>query len=211
MPLPFGSSRLLPALVSLALVVPVPGSAQQRREASIPTDRIFEALEIREGATVCEMGAGDGDLTVAAAKLVGAQGRVYTSELGEERVTGLQKRMAGSELTHVTVVEGDPARTNFPDGACDALFMRNVYHHFDDPAAMNASIAAAVAPGGRVAIVDFLPRGSEARAPADRSEEGSHGVSAAAVADELKAAGFAIVDTMESSDRWFMVIASKPR
>ena len=199
------------ALVSLVLAMPMWSSAQQRREDTIPAEKIFEALQIREGMTVCEIGAGDGDLTVAAARLVGAQGRVYTSELGEERVSELRKQIAGSDLPQITVIEGDPLRTNFPDGTCDALFMRNVYHHFDDPAAMDASIAASVAPGGRVAIVDFTPSGSVAKTPADRSEQGSHGVSPEAVAAELKAAGFSIADAVERSDRWFMVVASKPK
>jgi predicted methyltransferase len=88
--------------------------------------------------------------------------------------------------------------------------MRNVYHHFEDPSAMNASIAAALKPGGRVAIVDFTPRGGpEAERPSDRDEDGRHGVSPESVARELKEAGFG-EETSESGDgRWFMVVARK--
>jgi SAM-dependent methyltransferase len=110
----------------------------------------------------------------------------------------------------MTVVTGDAVKTNFPDAACDALFMRNVYHHFEDPAAMNASIAVALKPGGRVAIVDFTPRGGgEAERPSDRDNDGSHGVSPESVSRELKQAGFA-EETSEAGDgRWFMVVARK--
>src|SRR3972149_111604 len=109
--------------------------------------------------------------------------------LGDDHVKALQTRATASGLGQITVVTGDPARTNFPDAACDALFMRNVYHHFADPAAMDGSIAAAVKPGGKVAIVDFTPPGGEAPTPADRGKDGMHGVLPDTVARELKEAG----------------------
>jgi predicted methyltransferase len=188
-----------------------PASALAQRSGSrVSTDEIFAALGLREGITVCEMGAGDGDLTLAAARIVGPGGRVYTSELGDERLRALRERVAESTLAQVTVVPGDPGKTNFPAGACDALFMRNVYHHFADPAAMNASIAASLKPGGRLAVVDFSPADSEAPRPGDRDEDGTHGVRAETLTRELQQAGFEEVSTAQAEDRWYMVVATRP-
>jgi len=180
-------------------------------QGTINNDRIFQALGVQSGATVCEIGAGDGELSIAAARIVGPNGRVYTSELGDDHVKALQTRATASGLGQITVVTGDPARTNFPDAACDALFMRNVYHHFADPAAMDASIAAAVKPGGKVAIVDFTPPGGEAPTPADRGKDGMHGVLPDTVARELKEAGLEPAAPDLGDRRWFMVVATKPR
>lgn len=202
-------TRRRAALLILLLVVPVAGWAQ-RSGSAIATERIFEALEAGEGDTVCEIGAGDGDLTIAVARRVGPTGRVYTSELGDNRVRELKENVARSSLAHITVVEGDPARTNFPDAACDAIFMRNVYHHFAEPAAMNAAIGAALKPGGRLAVVDFAPSGTEAERPADRGESGKHGISADTLTRELQAAGFEPVASETGSRRWFMVVVAKP-
>ena len=140
-------SRLLPAwfaviTLSLTGTADVGAGARQQTASAIGADAIFDAIGVREGSTVCEIGAGSGELTIAAAKIVGPQGHVYASELGDTRIDALKKRVADSKLSQITVVAGDPNRTNFADGACDALFMRNVYHHFADPAAMDASIAA---------------------------------------------------------------------
>ena len=176
--------------------------------STIPAERIFESLEVGEGMTVCEMGAGDGALSIAAAKLVGPTGRIYTSELGD-RVTTLRERAAASGLSHITVVEGAARKTNFPEGACDALFMRNVYHHFADPHALNLSIAASLKPGGRLAVVDFTPPNKEAERPADRSKDNSHGISSASVSRELIAAGFEILSSATGDQRWFMVVAKR--
>jgi predicted methyltransferase len=199
--------HLLPVLVLFWSLI-----AFAQGASTIAPAKIFEAIGVKDGMTVCEIGAGSGELSIAVAKLVGESGRVLTSELGDERVKALQDNIKKSGVAHITVVAGDAARTNFPAAACDALFMRNVYHHFADPAAMNASIAASLKPGARYAVVDFTaPPGGEAKNPADRGKDGSHGVGPEAVSRELKQAGFETVNADTSGERWFMVVVSKPK
>jgi ubiquinone/menaquinone biosynthesis C-methylase UbiE len=202
------TARLLVTLF-VPLIVAGPATAWQDG-STVATERILEALYARADSTVCEIGAGDGELSLEAARRVGPAGHVYTSELGDDRVRTLRERVASSRLSQITVVTGDPVQTNFPPAACDALFMRNVYHHFADPAAMTASIAAALKPGGRVAVVDFGPSGDEAASPADRDNDGTHGVTADTVTRELQAAGFVPIATERGTGRWFMVVATKP-
>jgi ubiquinone/menaquinone biosynthesis C-methylase UbiE len=203
-------ARALLVLLVLALVPVAVLVAQRCASGTVATERIFAAIGVREGITVCEMGAGNGELSIAAAKIAGPNGRIYTSELGEDRVKTLRERTAASGLSQITVVAGDPTKTNFPEGACDALFMRNVYHHFADPTAMNASILASVKPGAKVAVVDFAPPNDEAPTPADRSKDGMHGIKAQTLAKELQAAGFEAVSTEAGDQRWFMVVVTRP-
>ena len=202
------STRLYALFVTL--LVPAIAVAWQSG-SSIAPEKIFEAIGVREGTTVCEMGAGDGELTIAAARAVGATGRIYTSELGDDRVKALREKVSAGSLAQITVVAGDPVKTNFPDATCDALFMRNVYHHFSDPAKMDASIAASLKPGGRVAVVDFTPPDKEAQRPEDRGKDGMHGVTPATVSRELKSAGLEPVSSETGGQRWFMVVGVKPK
>jgi ubiquinone/menaquinone biosynthesis C-methylase UbiE len=199
-------------LVLLALAT-LTFTGVQSPSASIATSKVFTALDIQKGQTVGEIGAGNGELTIEAARLVGTEGKVLTSELGENRIGGLQRAVKNSGLGQITVVEGDANKTNFPDACCDAIFMRNVYHHFADPTAMNASIARSLKPGGRVAVVDFEPnRGRpEAARPSERANNESHGTTPARVAGELKEAGLEVIGTEPGAERWFMVVAAKPR
>lgn len=81
-------------------------------------------------------------------------------------------------LTNITVIEGGAASTNLPSECCEALFLRNVYHHVTEPAAFNKSLYETAKPGARLAIIDAPPgKGSELQAgvPANR---GGHGVPA---------------------------------
>ena len=199
----------LVGIAGLALVttfVTVAVLAQQ----AVETQWIFDAIGVKEGATICEIGAGDGELTIQAAKLVGAGGKIYTSELGDDRLKALRRKVADSGLQQITVVDGSADRTNFPDTACDGVFMRNVYHHFADPATMNGSIRAALKPGGRLAIVDFSPPKDEAPTPAERSKDGMHGVKAETVAKEAVGVGFEAISTKPGNNRWFLVVVQKP-
>jgi ubiquinone/menaquinone biosynthesis C-methylase UbiE len=202
--------QLAVATLLITLLIPV-AAAAQRSGSTITNEQIFAALDVREGVTVCEIGAGDGDLSIAAARAVGASGRVYTSELGDERVKALRQHVDKSGLAQITVVAGEPTGTGFPDAACDALFMRNVYHHFGNPAAMNASIAAALKPGGRLAVVDFSPPGAEAACPTDRGKDGMHGISADTLSRELKDAGFEPASSEVGAERWFMIVVARPK
>ncbi len=200
---------LLAGVAGLAFVTLLVTAAVLAQQA-VETKWIFEAIGVKEGATICEIGAGDGELTIDAAKIVGASGRIYSSELGEERVKTLRRKVADSGLQQITVVDGSVDRTNFPDATCDGVFMRNVYHHFADPPTMNASILTALKPGGRLAIVDFSPPKEEAPTPAERGKDGMHGVKAETVAKEGAGAGFESVSTKPGNNRWFLVVMQKP-
>ena len=200
----------LARVAGLALVTTLVTIAVLAQANAVQTQKIFEGIGVKEGATICEIGAGDGALTIEAAKIVGATGRIYSSELGDERLKALRRKVADSGLQQITVVDGSVDRTNFPDATCDGVFLRNVYHHFAEPASMNASIKAALKPGGRLAVIDFSPPKDEAPTAAGRSKDGRHGVKAETVAKEAKDAGFEAVSTVPGDNRWYMVLLQKP-
>lgn len=176
-------------------------------------DWLVKSLNIKEGSVVAEIGAGNGRNTLAVAEEVGPSGKVYSSELSADSVEYLQDVVSSAQASNVTVVQGHPARTNFPEACCDALFMRNVYHHFDNPAAMNKSIWESLKPGGRLAIIDFEPSGSESSDAEGRDSETfqHHGVSRENVIEELQKAGFTLVSSEERSGRDIYIVMQKPQ
>ena len=78
-------------------------------------------------------------------------------------------------LKNVTVIEGGGGGHQSAAACCDALFMRDVYHHITAVEAFNKSLLASLKPGGRLAIIDFVPRPNRAArgVPANR---GGHGI-----------------------------------
>jgi ubiquinone/menaquinone biosynthesis C-methylase UbiE len=185
--------------------------AQNAQQNAADAERVIKALEIRAGSVVAEIGAGDGELTLAIAKAVGAAGRVFSNEFNKDRLADIARAAEKAGLGNVATIEGRETETNFPDQCCDAIFMRNVYHHFGDPGAMNASLFKSLKPGGSLAVLDFgPPPGAESATPSGRSQDGHHGVTPATVERELKAAGFDILSSNEFQYRAFIVVARRP-
>jgi ubiquinone/menaquinone biosynthesis C-methylase UbiE len=118
-----------------------------------------DLLAVKEGARVADIGAGDGALAIEMARVVGANGLVYASDISAERRQDIAARARRERIAQVRVVEGLVDATNLPEACCDAIYMRAVFHHIQDRRAFARSIAAGVRPGGRVAIIDFPPGG----------------------------------------------------
>jgi predicted methyltransferase len=171
--------------------------AQERAQAELDAPKLIDVLELEPGMTVADIGAGGGAMTVVLGKWIGT-GRVYATDI-TERALRLTREYAKREgLSNVTVIEGAAAATNLPPACCDALFLRHVYHHISDAAAFNKSLYASLKPGGRLAIIDFVPtRGSRLPqgVPANR---GGHGIPPSIVIEEMKAAGFSHVRTIDT-------------
>jgi ubiquinone/menaquinone biosynthesis C-methylase UbiE len=170
---------------------------------------LIQTLEIRAGSTVGEIGAGDGEITFAIARAVGESGRVYSNELNKTRLTAIGTSAEARGLHNVTLIEGRENEANLPDQCCDAIFMRNVYHHFGDPPAMNASLLKSLKPGGRLAVLDFTPPPGGEAEPGHRGDDNHHGITPPTLERELKSAGFEIVSSGEKN-RTVTVVARRP-
>lgn len=182
------------------------GTAQQN---SSDVNWLIEELELTEGSVVADIGAGEGDQTLAIALHIGPEGHIYSTELGEELIEELREAVEISQMDNITVLEGDPTQTNLPEECCDAIYLRRVYHHIGDPLSMNASLFQSLKPGGRLAIIDFEPRGSETE-PEGRASGDQHGVTSETVVDELQSVGFELVNPAEERGRYYYLIFQKP-
>lgn len=198
-------------MLKLVIAVAVSLVAQSAADNAADADRLTNALGIHAGSAVCEVGAGSGELTVLLAKTVGPAGHVFSNELSADRRTEIASAAEKAGLSNVTVVEGQPDAANFADASCDALFMRNVYHHFARPSAMDATLFRAVKRGGRVAVMDFTPDGAESADPEGRAKDPHHGVSSASVIRELGEAGFSDLSSQSVRGHMFMVVGTRPR
>ena len=118
-------------------------------------ERLALVLDLQPGDVVADVGAGDGWLSIEMAAIVGGSGRVFATELAADRRDAIRAAVAAAGLANVTVVEAGERETNLAPECCDAIFLRRVYHHLTDTAATNASLHAALKPGGRLAIIEI--------------------------------------------------------
>lgn len=198
-------------LAGLATLPASPGHASAQDDFASDAARLVAALKLHDGATVADIGAGGGQLTVALARQVGPSGRVYATELDEDRLRDIREATDSAGLKNVSVLEAHATRTNLPDRCCDALVLRRVYHHIDDPESMNVSLWEALKPGGLLAIIDFNPDSAESTDPANRDTGDQHGVTPETVVRELGQAGFEVVDVEKGGGAGrYMVVVRRP-
>jgi ubiquinone/menaquinone biosynthesis C-methylase UbiE len=151
--------------------------------------RLAKVMEWKAGTVVADIGAGDGRFSFEAAAKVGPTGRVYATEIDEEKLKELRDQVKRRNLTNVIVVTSKEADTGLADGCCDAIFLRRVYHHLTKPEEFDARMAAALRPGGRLAIIDFPPRAGLDKVEGIPANRGGHGIAEKLVVEELTAAG----------------------
>jgi ubiquinone/menaquinone biosynthesis C-methylase UbiE len=187
--------RRLMTIAGLAVLLHVFVGAQQTaltdaqiKTADAEVPELVKLFELKPGMTIADVGAGFGAWTVRFAKVLGPSGRVYATDLGQPQLAALRDYTAREKLSNVTVIEGAVNSTNLPALCCDAILIRDAYHHFTEPEAIIKSLSAALKPGGRLAVIDFPPRANSevpAGVPANR---GGHGVPPEVVEREVGAA-----------------------
>jgi ubiquinone/menaquinone biosynthesis C-methylase UbiE len=153
-------------------------------------ERLIEVLAIQEGMTVADVGAGDGWLAIEVARRVGPSGHVFATEIDDEQRAAIHAAATREGLDNVSVVTAGARETGLPAACCEVVYLRHVYHHVTDPAALNESLVASVSPGARLAIIDFEPRGVWRLFGAHQTGRDGHGVGRDEVIQELEAAGF---------------------
>jgi len=127
-------------------------------------DRVMDALQIADGARVADIGAGGGWFTVRLAHRVGPNGVVYAEDIQQEMVDAIRRRAQYEELTNVRAILGTTTDPMLPDDLQAALIV-DTYPQFDRPVEMLRNVAGALAPNGRIGIVDFTKDGAGGPGP----------------------------------------------
>ncbi len=124
------------------------------RAVYVNRDAIAEALNIKEGSAVADIGAGTGFFVEPLAKRVGDSGEVFAVEISPNFLKHLRE-MAKKE-PRLKVVEGKSDAVPVAENSLDLILIVDTYHHFDRPKAMLQSMMKSLKPGGRVALIDFI-------------------------------------------------------
>jgi ubiquinone/menaquinone biosynthesis C-methylase UbiE len=102
-----------------------------------------------------ELGAGDGEFTLALADLLGEGGEILALDLDRWALSDLAARLASRcPGTAVTTVASDFTRW-LPDGPFDGVLAANSLHFVRDPVPVLRDVFNRVVPGGRLVVVEY--------------------------------------------------------
>lgn len=117
--------------------------------------RVVSALDLKPGMTVADVGSGTGLFVAYLAKAVGPTGRVIGVDIVPKFVAFIEERARKAGFRNVTAQLGGQSDVRLKAGSVDLVFICDTYHHFEKPAAILATIRAALKPGGRLVVVDY--------------------------------------------------------
>jgi len=126
--------------------------------------RVMDVLRIAEGARVADVGAGGGWFTVRLAHRVGPNGVVFAQDIQPQMLESIRRRVRREGLSNVESVLGSPTDPRLPANLT-AVLLVDVYSQIADPVVVLGHIGRALAPQGRVGIVEFKPDGDGGPGP----------------------------------------------
>lgn len=121
-----------------------------------PPDQVMDAIGVKAGMVVAEIGAGQGRYVVQLAVRVGENGKVYAEDIDAAALQYLERRCEREGLKNVETILGDVADPKLPKGELDLIFIISAFHHFDDPVALLKNARPALKPDGILAIGEWV-------------------------------------------------------
>ena len=115
-------------------------------------------LGLREGMKVADLGAGTGHYSLAAASVVGQDGRVYAVDIQEDVLKHVLDSAHRLGLRNIEMVWGNIERrggTKLRDHAIDAVVLSNILFQVEDKKQLVEEIRRILRPEGRLLVVDW--------------------------------------------------------
>ncbi|HEX7085824.1 MAG TPA: class I SAM-dependent methyltransferase [Vicinamibacterales bacterium] len=128
-----------------------------KRDAYQKPHEVMQALGIKAGEVIADIGAGSGYFTVRLAHHVGPEGRVYAVDVSPDMLRHLNRRVRDLGLRNVSSILAPPDDPLVPEPV-DRFLIVNVWHHVEDQAGYLAHMKKLLKPGGQVVMIDFHKR-----------------------------------------------------
>lgn len=160
--------RILPLFLLLAALscaaVPLSGQDDSKaRDSWQRPQEVMDALGIKQGSVVGDIGAGGGYFTFHLAARVGPRGKVYAEDILEGEVNKIRERAAKEGLVQIEAVLGTKDDPRLPAESLDAILIVNAYHEMREHDAMLQAILRGLKPGGILGIIDAPAKPDEPR------------------------------------------------
>jgi predicted methyltransferase len=116
---------------------------------------ILQALKLKPGMWVADVGAGTGLFTRLFAPLVTGQGRVFAVDISEEFIHNIMVLANESGYRNIEGVVNSQTSLGLQPNTIDVAFVCDTYHHFEQPEAMLRAFYHSLKPGGKLVIIDY--------------------------------------------------------
>ncbi|MFQ5665297.1 MAG: methyltransferase domain-containing protein [Candidatus Binatia bacterium] len=157
------------------------------RDAWQKPAEVVQALDLRPGMRVADLGAGTGYFSRYLSAAVGDDGTVFAVDTEPNLVTYLRERSDKEHTANLVPILASPDNPRLPVRSTDLVLIVDTFHHIDARLKYFARLRRLLKPGGRVAIIDWQKRELPVGPPPP------HKIPRAQVVEEMEAAGYQLV------------------
>jgi predicted methyltransferase len=184
--------------------------ARKRDEWQRPGE-VMDALRVKPGHRVADIGCGFGYFTFRLAARVGAEGKVYAVDIDKEAIDRVRRRKESEKIEQVEPILGESADPRLPNDL-DAVLIVDSYHEFREYNQIAQAVFRSLKPGGRLVIID-----GEGPAGRPRTEyHRLHTIPAELVREEVTRNGFVFKESRpgfydaEYGKKFYFLIFERP-
>ena len=123
------------------------------RDMVRPPQLVLAEIDIQPGSHVLDYGCGTGVFSFAAARIVGAGGKVWAVDVQPAAVRRVERIASKKGLSNVEAIRTD-CGTALPDESIDVVLLYDVLHDLRDPEAVLAELHRLLKPGSSLSVSD---------------------------------------------------------
>ena len=173
------------------------------REREERPDVLVANMDLEADSVVADIGAGSGYFTFLIAPRV-PRGRVLAVDIQPEMLELIESRKRAGDVANVEAIRGTEVDPGLPPGAIDAALMVDAYHEFSHPREMMTALFEALAPGGRVYLIEY--RAEDPSVPI----KPLHKMTERQARRELEAVGLRFVENRTVLPQQHLLVFEKP-
>jgi precorrin-6B methylase 2 len=181
----------------------IPWLERPEREDEERPAAVIDALGLRGGEVVADLGAGSGYFTFRLAPEVGTTGKVLAVDIQDEMLDAIRRRATALKVMNVEEVKGSETDPKLSVSGVDIVLMVDVYHELAYPFEVMTKVRKALKPGGRVVFVEY--RKEDPRVPIKEV----HKMTVEQLEKEMRVVGLAHLRTVETLPLQHIVIFGK--
>ena len=162
---------------------------EREKEENVST--LIKNMDIKSTDTIADIGAGSGYHSFRMAKLA-KKGLVYAVDIQEEMLMAIEAAKISDKVANISTILGSEKTVNLKENSVDKVLMVDVYHEFNFPVEMIASIKSALKPNGKLFLIEY--RMEDPKVPIKKL----HKMSEKQAVKEMNAAGFVLEKNIDN-------------
>jgi ubiquinone/menaquinone biosynthesis C-methylase UbiE len=118
-------------------------------------DQIIEAISLKPGQDIADIGSGGGYFSLRFAKIVGEEGKVYAVDTNPKLLNFVKNSAKAKRLDNVIPTTASNDSLDIPEKSLDFIFMRNVTHHLHNRIKYFKDLKKYLKSEGKIIVIEY--------------------------------------------------------